>query len=60
MGNLENVGVNSGGLKRLKNRTENGRVYLAKFKAQICLPARVQQANLSVQASVVKLLRDDG
>ena len=35
MGNLENVGVNSGGLKRLKNRTENGRVFLAKFKAQI-------------------------
>ncbi len=35
MGNLENAGVNLGGLKRLKNRAENGRVYLAKFKAQI-------------------------
>ena len=35
MGNLENVGVNLGGLKRLKNRTENGWIYLAKFKAKI-------------------------
>ncbi|WP_304346016.1 hypothetical protein [Campylobacter showae] len=35
IGNLKNAGVNLGGLKRLKNRTENGRVFLAKFKAQI-------------------------
>jgi len=32
---LENAGVNLGGLKMLKNRTENGRVFLVKFKAQI-------------------------
>ncbi len=35
MADLENVGVNLGGLKRLKNRAENGRVFLAKFKEQI-------------------------
>ena len=37
MWEAEKCGSKFGGLKRLKNRTENGRVYIAKFKAQIWL-----------------------
>ena len=35
MWEAEKCGSKFGGLKRLKNRAENGQVYLAKFKAQI-------------------------